>query len=182
MLEHYGTASGRPDSFPSRQDHRGSNCGEITSLASRSAGCHEEVHRTRTIGRQASRVEQWERKHGRILEGSIVLLRTGWGFAVAGCAEVSKSSDAQGKMHFPGLGGGKILISRIRPPRSPSCPKQHNRAFQNPPCFLSHVRRVRLAPDSPRPVRLPRGHPALRLGQRSVSPQFDPRWSCRGGK
>src|SRR5258707_14199461 len=36
------------------------------------------------------------------------------------------------KMHFP----LRVLISillRIRPPRSPSCPKQHNRAFQNPP-------------------------------------------------
>src|SRR5713101_7420428 len=43
------------------------------------------------------------------------------------------------------------------------------------------VRRVKLAPGSPRPSRLPHGHPAPRLGQRIVSPQFDPPLSFQEG-
>src|ERR1700694_1271633 len=61
----------------------------------------------------AARVEEWEKRHGRIPEGAIVLLRTGW---ASRWPDVQKyrNQDAQGKMHFPGFSAeaAKLLIQR----------------------------------------------------------------------
>jgi kynurenine formamidase len=61
----------------------------------------------------AARVEEWEKRHGRIPEGAIVLLRTGW---ASRWPDVQKyrNQDAQGKMHFPGFSteAAKVLIER----------------------------------------------------------------------
>jgi kynurenine formamidase len=61
----------------------------------------------------AARVEEWEKKHGRIAEGAIVLLRTGWASRWPD-AQKYRNQDAQGKMHFPGFSAeaAKLLISR----------------------------------------------------------------------
>jgi kynurenine formamidase len=61
----------------------------------------------------AKRVEQWEAKHGRITEGSIVLLRTGWASRWPDAGKY-RNQDAQGKMHFPGFSveAAKLLVAR----------------------------------------------------------------------
>jgi len=60
-----------------------------------------------------ARVEEWEKRHGRIPEGAIVLLRTGWASRWPD-ARKYRNQDAQGKMHFPGfsLEAGKLLVER----------------------------------------------------------------------
>lgn len=46
-------------------------------------------------------LEQWERRHGPIPKGAIVLLQTGWGRHVENMARY-QNRDATGKLHFPG--------------------------------------------------------------------------------
>jgi kynurenine formamidase len=60
-----------------------------------------------------ARVEEWEKAHGRIPEGAIVLLRTGWA-ARWPDAQKYRNQDAQGRMHFPGFSPDpvKVLIER----------------------------------------------------------------------
>src|SRR5260370_6858885 len=61
----------------------------------------------------AARIAEWEKRHGRIPEGAIVMLRTGW---ASRWPDVQKyrNQDAQGKMHFPGFSvdAAKLLIDR----------------------------------------------------------------------
>src|SRR6267154_416966 len=61
----------------------------------------------------AARIEDWEKRHGRIPEGAIVLLRTGW---ASRWPDVQKyrNQDAKGKMHFPGFSveAARLLIER----------------------------------------------------------------------
>jgi len=61
----------------------------------------------------AARVEEWEKAHGRIAEGSIVLLRTGWASRWPD-AQKYRNQDAQGRMHFPGFSAEavRLLIQR----------------------------------------------------------------------
>src|SRR6266567_3007937 len=61
----------------------------------------------------AARVAEWEKRHGRIPEGAIVLLRTGWASRWPD-AEKYRNQDAQGKMHFPGFSveAVRVLLSR----------------------------------------------------------------------
>ena len=60
-----------------------------------------------------ARVEEWEKRHGRIPENAIVLLRTGWS-ARWPDAEKYQNQDARGRMHFPGFSveAAKLLIER----------------------------------------------------------------------
>jgi kynurenine formamidase len=50
----------------------------------------------------ASRINEWERRHGRVPEGSVVLLRTGWA-ARWPDTKSYLNQDAAGRMHFPGF-------------------------------------------------------------------------------
>src|SRR6266849_3087196 len=61
----------------------------------------------------AGRVEEWEKRHGRILEGAIVLLRTGWALRWPNVQKY-RNQDAAGKMHFPSFSteAAKLLIGR----------------------------------------------------------------------
>jgi kynurenine formamidase len=47
-------------------------------------------------------LEEWEAKHGRIPEGAIVLLNTGWGRHYGNTARY-QNKDPRGTMHFPGF-------------------------------------------------------------------------------
>ena len=59
------------------------------------------------------RIERWEREHGRIQPGSIVLLRTGWAKR-AGDEERYRNMGRGGNMRFPGFSveAVKLLIER----------------------------------------------------------------------
>ena len=61
----------------------------------------------------AARVEDWEKRHGRIPDGAIVLLRTGWASRWPDVKRY-RNQDAAGTMHFPGFSieAAKLLIER----------------------------------------------------------------------
>jgi kynurenine formamidase len=113
MLEHYGTHLDAPAHFPP---------GKVTvdqipvkQLFGPAVVLEVRVESARDADYQlaAARVEDWEKRHGRIPEGAIVLLRTGW---TSRWPDVQKyrNQDAQGRMHFPGFSveAVKLLMER----------------------------------------------------------------------
>ena len=113
MLEHYGTHLDAPihfppgkatvDQIPAKQFFGPAVVLDVRGEAAKNADYQL----------PASRVEEWEQKHGRISEGSIVLLRTGWSSRWPD-AQKYRNQDAAGKMHFPGFSvdAAKLLIAR----------------------------------------------------------------------
>jgi kynurenine formamidase len=113
MLEHYGTHLDAPAHFPPGkttvdQIPVKQFFGPAVVLDVRVEGAKDADYQL-----PASRVEEWERRHGRIPIGSIVLLRTGWASRWQD-AQKYRNQDAQGKMHFPGfsLEAAKLLLER----------------------------------------------------------------------
>lgn len=113
MLEHYGTHLDAPAHFPP---------GKITvdQIPVKQLFGPAVVIDVRTeSGKDAdyrltpARVEEWEKSHGRIPEGAIVLLRTGWS---SRWPDVQKyrNMDTKGVMHFPGFSveAAKLMIGR----------------------------------------------------------------------
>jgi kynurenine formamidase len=113
MLEHYGTHLDAPihfppgkttvDEIPTRKLF-----GPAVVLDVRAEGAKDSDYQV-----PAERVEEWEKRHGRIPEGAIVLLRTGWASRWPD-AQRYRNQDAQGRMHFPGYSveAAKLLIER----------------------------------------------------------------------
>jgi kynurenine formamidase len=113
MLEHYGTHMDAPAHFPPGK-------ATIDEIPVKKFFGPALVIDVRAEGAKdpdyllpVAKIEEWEKKHGRIPEGGIVLLRTGW---AARWPDVQKyrGQDAQGKMHFPGYSveAAKMLIDR----------------------------------------------------------------------
>jgi kynurenine formamidase len=113
MLEHYGTHLDAPihfppgkvtvDKIPAKQLF-----GPAVVLDARADGTRDADYLL-----PLSRVEEWENRHGRIPEGAIVLLRTGWSTRWPD-ARKYRNQDARGQMHFPGFSvdAVKVLIGR----------------------------------------------------------------------
>jgi kynurenine formamidase len=113
MLEHYGTHLDAPahfapgkatvDEIPVKHLF-----GPAVLIDARKEGAQDADYQ---VG--PGRVADWERAHGTIPEGAIVLLRTGWA-ARWPDAERYRNQDAQGTMHFPGFSAGaaRLLIER----------------------------------------------------------------------
>jgi kynurenine formamidase len=113
MLEHYGTHLDAPihfppgkttvDKIPTKQFF-----GPAVVLDVRADGALDSDFQL-----PVSRVEEWEKRHGRIPEGAITLLRTGWS-ARWPDAQKYRNQDAKGQMHFPGysVDAVKLLIER----------------------------------------------------------------------
>jgi len=113
MLEHYGTHLDAPAHFPPGkatvdQIPVKQLFGPAVVLDVRSEGAKDADYQL-----PAARLEEWEKRHGRIREGSIVILRTGWASRWPD-AQKYRNQDAQGKMHFPGFSSeaAKLLIER----------------------------------------------------------------------
>jgi kynurenine formamidase len=113
MLEHYGTHLDAPAHFPPGkatvdQIHVKQLFGPAVVLDARADGARDADYQL-----PAARIEEWEKRHGRIREGSIVLLLTGWSSRWPD-AQKYRNQDAQGKMHFPGFSAeaAKLLIER----------------------------------------------------------------------
>jgi kynurenine formamidase len=113
MLEHYGTHLDAPAHFPPGKT-------TVDQIPVKKLFGPAVVMDVRAeSGKDAdyqlavARVEDWEKRHGRIPEGAIVLLRTGW---ASRWPDVQKyrNQDANGKMHFPGFSveAAKLLIER----------------------------------------------------------------------
>jgi kynurenine formamidase len=113
MLEHYGTHMDAPahfppgkatvDQIPAKQLFGPAVVLDVRAESSKDADYQ--------LG--AAPVEDWEKRHGQIPEGAIVLLRTGW---ASRWPDVQKyrNQDAKGKMHFPGFSvdSAKLLVQR----------------------------------------------------------------------
>jgi kynurenine formamidase len=113
MLEHYGTHLDAPAHFPSGK----TTVDEIPVKQFFGPAVvidvREESGKDPDYQLSAARVEAWEKRHGKISQGSLVLLSTGW---ASRWPDVQKyrNQDAQGKMHFPGFSveAAKLLIER----------------------------------------------------------------------
>jgi kynurenine formamidase len=113
MLEHYGTHLDAPahfppgkttvDQIPAKQLFGPAVVIDVRAESSKDADYQ--------LG--AARVEEWEKRYGRIPEGAIVLLRTGWASRWPD-AQKYRNQDAKGKMHFPGFSAeaAKLLVER----------------------------------------------------------------------
>ena len=113
MLEHYGTHLDAPahfapgkatvDQIPAKQLFGPAAVLDVRADAAKDADYQL----------PAARVEEWEKRHGRIPAGAIVLLRTGWASRWPD-AQRYRNQDAQGEMHFPGFSveSAKMLIER----------------------------------------------------------------------
>jgi len=113
MLEHYGTHLDAPAHFPPGK----TTVDQIP--AKQLFGPAVVIDVRAESGKDAdyqlgvARVEEWEKRHGRIPQRAIVLLGTGW---ASRWPDVRKyrNQDEQGKMHFPGFSAeaAKLLIER----------------------------------------------------------------------
>jgi kynurenine formamidase len=113
MLEHYGTHLDAPAHFPPGkmtvdQIPAKQLLGPAVVIDARAESGKDADYQ---LG--AARVEDWEKQHGRIPEGAIVLLRTGWASRWPD-AQKYRNQDEKGKMHFPGFSAqaAKLLIDR----------------------------------------------------------------------
>ena len=113
MLEHYGTHLDAPAHFPPGkttvdQIPVKQLFGPAVVIDVRAESGKDADYRLGAAG-----VEAWEKRHGPIPEGAIVLLRTGWASRSPN-AQKYRNQDAQGKMHFPGFSteAAKLLIAR----------------------------------------------------------------------
>ena len=113
MLEHYGTHLDAPAHFPPGK----TTVNQIPAkqLFGPAVVIDVRAESGKDVDYQLSpaRVEEWEKRHGRIPEGALVLLRTGWSSRWPD-ARKYRNQDAQGKMHFPGFSAeaAKLLIER----------------------------------------------------------------------
>lgn len=113
MLEHYGTHLDAPVHFPPGkttvdQIPAKQLFGPAVLLDVRAESAKNADYLLTTAS-----VQEWEKEHGRIPEGAIVVLRTGWA-SRSREAKRYRNQDAQGKMHFPGFSveAAKLLIER----------------------------------------------------------------------
>jgi kynurenine formamidase len=113
MLEHYGTHLDAPAHFPPGKatvDQITPNklFGPAVLLDAR-----DEADKDADYRLPISQIEKWERAHGRIPPGAIVLLRTGWASRWPN-AQKYRNQEQQGKMHFPGFSveAAKMLVER----------------------------------------------------------------------
>ena len=102
MLEHYGTHLDAPihfppgattvDKIPVRQFF-----GPVVVVDVQKEGQADADYQL-----PAAHIFEWEKKHGRIPEGAIVLLRTGWASRWPDPLRY-RNQDSRGQMHFPGF-------------------------------------------------------------------------------
>ncbi|MDP9338829.1 MAG: cyclase family protein [Acidobacteriota bacterium] len=113
MLEHYGTHLDAPVHFPPGkatvdQIPAKNFFGPAVVLDVQAEAKQDADYRLPVSG-----IEKWERAHGRIPAGAIVLLRTGWASRWPDAVRY-RNQDKDGKMHFPGFSEetAKMLVER----------------------------------------------------------------------
>ena len=113
MLEHYGTHLDAPVHFPPGkttvdQIPVKQLFGPAVVLDVSAEGAKDADYQL-----PPARVAEWEKRRGRIPEGSVVLLRTGWS-ARWPDAQSYRNQDPLGRMHFPSFSveAAQLLIER----------------------------------------------------------------------
>jgi kynurenine formamidase len=113
MLEHYGTHLDAPAHFPPGKTTVDQISVKQLFGPAVVIDVRAESGKDADFQLSAARIEAWEKRHGRIPEGAIVLLRTGW---ASRWPDVQKyrNQDAKGRMHFPGFSAeaANLLIAR----------------------------------------------------------------------
>jgi kynurenine formamidase len=113
MLEHYGTHLDAPAHFPPGKTTVDQIPAKQLFGPAVVIDVRAESGKDADYQLAAARVEDWEKRHARIPEGAIVLLKTGW---ASRWPDVQKyrNQDAEGKMHFPGFSpeAVRLLIER----------------------------------------------------------------------
>jgi kynurenine formamidase len=101
MLEHYGTHVDAPIHFPPGKTPVDKIPVEKLFGPAVVIDVRNEVAKDPDYRLTLDRIAQWESDHGKIPEGAIVILRTGWS---SRWPDVQKyrNMDAKGVMHFPG--------------------------------------------------------------------------------
>ena len=113
MLEHYGTHMDAPAHFPPGTTTVDKIPPEKLFGSAVVLDVTKEAERDPDYQLSAKDVSAWERKHGSIPAGAIVLLRTGWAKRWPDVARY-RNQDVNGKMHFPGFSveSAKVLLER----------------------------------------------------------------------
>jgi kynurenine formamidase len=113
MLEHYGTHLDAPAHFPPGKTTVDQIPVKQLFGPAVVIDVRAESGKDADYQLASARVEDWEKRHGRIPEGAIVLLRTGWASRWPD-AQKYRNQDAKGKMHFPGFSteATKLLMER----------------------------------------------------------------------
>src|SRR5262249_54962107 len=137
MLEHYGTHLDAPAHFPPGKLTVEQIAPEKFFGPAVVLDVRAQAEKNADYQLSTADIETWEKRHGKIPAGAIVLLRTGWPTRWPN-VERYRNSDAKGTMHFPGFSGdaAKILLERkvsglgcdtlsIDPGNSPDFPVHH---------------------------------------------------------
>src|SRR6202140_5744171 len=113
MLEHYGTHLDAPAHFPPGKATVDQIPAKKFFGAAVLLDVRDEAAKDADYRLPVSQIEKWENAHGRILPGSIVLLRTGWASRWPN-VQSYRNQDKQGQMHFPGYSveAAKLFIDR----------------------------------------------------------------------
>ncbi len=113
MLEHYGTHLDAPAHFPTGKTTVDQIPPQRLFGPAVVIDVRGEAEKDADYRLPAARLTEWERKHGRIPAGAVVLLRTGW---AARWPDVRRyrNQDEKGVMHFPGFSveAVQVLIER----------------------------------------------------------------------
>ncbi len=113
MLEHYGTHLDAPIHFPPGK----TTVDQIPAKQFFGVTAVLDVRTESAVNADyqlpAARIEEWEKRHGLIPAGAIVLLRTGWASRWPD-VQSYRNEDSAGSMHFPGFSAesAKRLIER----------------------------------------------------------------------
>jgi kynurenine formamidase len=137
MLEHYGTHMDAPAHFPPGTIPLDKIPAEKFFGPAVVLDIRSEAERNPDYQLSVKRVEEWERQHGKIPAGAIVVLKTGWSSRWPDVARY-RNQDVNGAMHFPGFSvdAARLLLERkvsglgcdtlsIDPGNSPDFPVHH---------------------------------------------------------
>lgn len=113
MLEHYATHLDAPIHFPPGSTPVDAIPAERLIAPAVVMDATADAARDSDFRLPAERIAEWERRHGRIPAGAVVLLRTGWAARWPDEAGY-QNMDAAGVMHFPGFSveAVRLLLER----------------------------------------------------------------------
>ncbi|MBS1840480.1 MAG: cyclase family protein [Acidobacteria bacterium] len=113
MLEHYGTHLDAPAHFPPGKSTVEQIAPEKFFGPAVVLDIRADAEKNADYQLSPAVIDAWEKKHGRIPAGAIVILRTGW---TSRWPDVQRyrNTDTKGEMHFPGFSvdAAKILLDR----------------------------------------------------------------------
>ena len=113
MLEHYGTHLDAPAHFPPGKRTVDQIAPEKFFGPAVVLDIRAKAEKDANYQLSPAVIEAWEKNHGKIPAGAIVILRTGWASRWPDVQRY-RNTDTRGEMHFPGFSvdAAKILLER----------------------------------------------------------------------